>query len=362
MVELTLPLALDQAVAFIEEMPSSLEQYQTLYQSERKELLKRRGGLAGDHPSVNITFKIAFEKVEGANPAAADLLRLCAFLEADSIPEEIFSEGGEELGETLSLVTKSPLALSDAIAEAARFSLLQRDPEARTLCLHRLVQAVLRDEMDGDARGVWAERAVRAVNSAFSDVEYSAWPLCGQLIPHAQLLASLIDEYGFDFPEAARLIHQAGYYLSERAQYAEAEPLYRRALDIYEKALGVEHPDVVTSLNSLAVLYLNQGKYGEAEPLLKRSLAVREKALGAEHPDVADSLNNLAALYRAQGRYTEAEPLFLRALAIQEKTLGAEHSDVAIVLEYYASLLRKMQRDAEAEKLESRAEMIRAKN
>src|SRR5262249_5829224 len=88
-----LPLALDQAAAYIEEKPSTLEEYQTLYQSERKELLKRRGELAEDHPSVTVTFSLAFKKVEGANPAAADLLRLCAFLEADSIPEEIFSEG-----------------------------------------------------------------------------------------------------------------------------------------------------------------------------------------------------------------------------------------------------------------------------
>src|SRR5262249_54881708 len=47
-----LPLALDQAAAYIEEKPSTLKEYQTLYQSERKELLKRRGKLAEDHPSV----------------------------------------------------------------------------------------------------------------------------------------------------------------------------------------------------------------------------------------------------------------------------------------------------------------------
>jgi len=87
-----LPLALDQAAAFIEETPSTLEEYQALYQSERKELLKRRGTLAEDHPSVTVTFSLVFNKVAKANPAAADLLGVCAFLEADSIPEEIFSE------------------------------------------------------------------------------------------------------------------------------------------------------------------------------------------------------------------------------------------------------------------------------
>ncbi len=86
--------------------------------------------------------------------------------------------------------------------------------------------------MDGDTGRMWAERAVRAVNKVFPDVEYSNWPSCSRLIPHAQSLALLIDEYGFDFPEAARLMNQAGVYLHDRAQYAEAEPLYQRALAI----------------------------------------------------------------------------------------------------------------------------------
>jgi hypothetical protein len=142
-----LPLALDQAAAFINEKPSNLEEYQTLYRIERKELLKRRGRLAEDHPSVTVTFSLAFKKVADDNLAAADLLRVCAFLEADSIPEEIFSEGAKELGEAIGSLAESPLGLSDAIEEAGRFSLLKRHPEARTVSLHRLVQAVLRDEM-----------------------------------------------------------------------------------------------------------------------------------------------------------------------------------------------------------------------
>ena len=86
--------------------------------------------------------------------------------------------------------------------------------------------------------------------------------------------------------------------------------------------MGPDHPDVAPSLNNLAGLYEAQGRYAEAEPLYKRALAINEKALGPDHPDVAASLNNLANLYQAQGRYAEAEPLYKRALAIQEKALG----------------------------------------
>ncbi len=66
---------------------------------------------------------------------------------------------------------------------------------------------------------------------------------------------------------------------------------------------------MATSLNNLAALYKAQGRYAEAEPLHKRALAIFEKALGPKHPDVAQSLNNLAVLYATQGKYAEAEPL-----------------------------------------------------
>jgi hypothetical protein len=51
--------------------------------------------------------------------------------------------------------------------------------------------------------------------------------------------------------------------------------------------LGADHPDVAASLNNLAGLYRAQGRYGEAEPLYRRSLQIVEQQLGADHPDVA---------------------------------------------------------------------------
>ncbi len=98
-----------------------------------------------------------------------------------------------------------------------------------------------------------------------------------------------------------------------------------------------------------------------AELLFKRALAIREKALGPEHPDVATSLNSLAGLYRTQAKYTLAEPLLKRALAILEKALGPKHPDVALILENYAGLLREMNREAQAVQMEVRAKAIREK-
>ena len=67
--------------------------------------------------------------------------------------------------------------------------------------------------------------------------------------------------------------------MPRRVECAQAEPLYKRALAIIQKALGPTHPDVATGLNNLALLYATQGPYAQAEPLYKRALAIREKAL-----------------------------------------------------------------------------------
>ena len=88
---------------------------------------------------------------------------------------------------------------------------------------------------------------------------------------------------------------------------------------IFEKALGPEHPRVANSLNILALLYAAQGKYAEAEPLYQRALAIAEKALGPEHPDVALTLENYAGLLRKMERDADAEKTGARAKEIRTK-------------------------------------------
>jgi tetratricopeptide (TPR) repeat protein len=149
--------------------------------------------------------------------------------------------------------------------------------------------------------------------------------------------------------------------LYEDGRYGEAIPLAERAALLAEKALGANHPDVVHSLSSLAMLYLEQGRYGEAEPLCVRALAIREKALGVNHPRVAASMNSLANLYRKQGRYRDAEPLFMRALAIREEVLRDHDPDLAESLNDLAELYDKQGRYGEAEPLYVRAMGIREK-
>jgi hypothetical protein len=183
-----LPLALDQAGAYIEETGCSLSDYLKFYQSRRNRLLRMRGENTTGHPEpVATTWSLAFEKVERANPVAADLLRLCAFLHPDEIPEVLIGQGTSELGPVLQSVVEDAFELNEAIGELRKYSLVKRDPEKKILNIHRLVQAVVKDGMkeeervggihgtDGESCVSWPPSADRKLVS-LSGI-YAAYPL-----------------------------------------------------------------------------------------------------------------------------------------------------------------------------------------
>ena len=241
----------------------------------------------------------------------------------------------------MKVVAAEPMRLNEAIADVRTYSLLRRNPD-HTLTIHRLVQAVLKQGMNKSTQRRWAERAVRAVNKAFPEVDYDTWLQCQHYMPQVQACAALIDQWDMIFPETAQLLMQAGDYLEQSAQYAQAEPLYLRALAINEKILEPEHPNTGTTLHQLALLYRKQGKYEQAEPLLVRACAISEKMGGPEHPSTAANLHALAVLYMDQGKYEQAEPLLQRALAIREKVFGPDHPNTVRRRKEYADLLQAM--------------------
>jgi CHAT domain-containing protein/Tfp pilus assembly protein PilF len=146
---------------------------------------------------------------------------------------------------------------------------------------------------------------------------------------------------GPDHPDVATgLNNLADLYRSE-GRLAEAEPLFKRALEIIEKALGSDHPSLSMGLNNLGELYRSEGRYAEAELLYKRALTIAQKAFGPNNPEVAKSLQNLALIYIQRGGYAEAEPINKHALEIYTETLGPGHPFVALSLANLAELHRR---------------------
>ncbi len=359
-----LPLALDQAGAYIEESGCGMQDYLERYHTQRAILLNRRGSLAVDHPeSVGATLSLSFLRVEQMNPAAAHLLRLCAFLDPDAIPEELFPSTVDVLDSVLQPEITSPLELDIALAALRRYSLVRRNPSTKTLVIHRLVQAILQEGMAEETQRQWAERAVRAISRAFPDVyEPTAWSACQRFWTQALVGVALVEHWGILSSEAGQLLTHVGAYLQRvRADYVQAEYLFKRAFLIYRRLLGPEHLDLASSMNKLAVLYRPQKKYRQAERLHQRALRIRERALGPQHPDVGTSLNNLAVLYMDMGNQEQAEYFCLRGLAIREQAWGHEHPEVAISLHNLASIYYDQRKYAQAEALQQRVLAIREK-
>ena len=345
-----LPLALDQAGAYIEETGCSCAAYIDLYRKHAPELLKHRGIALSHSDPLATTWALSFEKIERANPAAADLLRLCAFVSPNTIPEEL-----------LATQFSDQLQLNNAIGEILKYSLLTRDANARTVEIHRLVQQTLKHGMNTKEERFWAERAVRAVSHVLPRVESHNWPAYDRFLPLSLGCAELIAQHNLESEEASQLLSNAGCFLKQCARYREAELLYQGSLAIYEKILGPKHAKLALVVNDLAAIYDHLGEPERAESLYQRALLIDENTLGPDHPEVAVDMSNLAEIYRARGEYDKAEPLYRRSLAIDEEAYGADHPDVARDLNSLALLYYNRGEHDKAEPLYERSISIREK-
>jgi tetratricopeptide (TPR) repeat protein/DNA-binding XRE family transcriptional regulator len=316
-----LPLALDQAGAYIEETGCGVSGYLERYQTRKADLLKRRGRLSIDHPeSVSTTFALSFERVERMNEAGADVLRLCAFLDPDAIPEELFTESASELGPILATIAADPLAFDEMLALLRSYSLVHRHADTRTLTVHRLVQVVLRERMSADTRRLWVERALRAVHRVFPPLGMIDTRLrCQRYLAHALCCIQFVERERLFFPEAMQLLTRTGIYLRDRACYAEAELLLQQALHIHEQLEFPAYQDLAVTLHQLGRLYFEQGCYAQAETCWQQTIALQNEHLERHSRERIETLNQLALLYMGQNRIHDAEPLIQQALLLWER-------------------------------------------
>ncbi|HEU5374964.1 MAG TPA: helix-turn-helix domain-containing protein [Ktedonobacteraceae bacterium] len=261
-----LPLALDQAGAYIEETRCTISDYVQRYKQQRALLLDRRGASGGDHPhSVAATFKLSYQRVIQEQPLAAYLLCLCVFLCEEGIPEELFAADATQLGLTCNplvadLFITNPYRLDLAIATLRNLSLVKRHPETKTLSIHPLVQAVLQDAMNEKEHILWQQRVIKLLNIHFPEATPATWNQCERFLPHV-LPYSIDPSPQLYSQELGQLLQKAANYLHARAQYKQSEMLYQRVLYIMEQIAEPEHPLVDKALQGLALLYAEQGEH-----------------------------------------------------------------------------------------------------
>ncbi|HEY9870795.1 MAG TPA: serine/threonine-protein kinase, partial [Candidatus Obscuribacterales bacterium] len=154
---------------------------------------------------------------------------------------------------------------------------------------------------------------------------------------------------------ALTLTNLASLYHINQGKYDKAEPLYKKALEIRIQVFGLENSMVASSLINLARLYQDQDRYRQAEENYRKALAIYWKSSGENSPDAASALAGLGGLYRREGRYGEAEPLYKKALEINETNLGENDPGMASSLTNLANLYYDEGKYAQAEPLYKRA-------
>ncbi|MBP7443982.1 MAG: tetratricopeptide repeat protein [Zoogloea sp.] len=344
-----LALGLEQAGAYIAQRRSTFGQYLAQWQCHRDEVLSWFDERLMQYPrSIAITWQTSFDQL--GSPARR-LLQHLAWFAPEPIPETLLDI--PSLGQS-GLVAD----LHGAMVELDAFSLVMRATDAPFFEVHRLVQEVTRSDLrQGDEHSVLVE-ALRWVNAAFvgDPVDVHSWTVLEPLVLHARAVAVHADLAGITDP-TAHLMNQVSLLLLEKAAYAEAEPLLRRALAIGEASFGTEKPEFAIHLNNLAQLLKATNRLDEAEPLMRRALKIDEARLGSGHREVAVDLNNLAQLLKDRNELAEAELLMRRALVIarvidEAASFGTGHPPVISgYLSNLAVLLFETRRTGEAESL-----------
>lgn len=334
-----LPLALDQAAAYIEETRCSLTRYQLQYQASQPQFLARRGGKGVQlHPQSVTTTLLSFAKIENM-PVAADLLRFCAFLAPDAIPERLLVQAMFVLRRDAlpaGLLSRllpfqknkaaRPLTVTieelwgevqEALSLWRSYSLVQRVEAKELLYVHRLVQAVIRDSLIEQEQLVWMERVIRAMAACFPSGD--ELEVCALYFPHVLKCEEWVIERKLASLKGASLFSRVGYYLIMRVQYDDAERFFQLALTIRKKQRGESHIEVADSLNDLGVLAEHRGQFAEAECLYEQALAIAQRDQKDWKGLNEQLLYNLANIYRRLGKDELAEQFFQHLREQQKK-------------------------------------------
>lgn len=149
---------------------------------------------------------------------------------------------------------------------------------------------------------------------------------------HQQALEISEKTLSDDHPNLARIRNSLGAALEHQGEYESALLKHQHALEIWERALGPDHPSTSYSLNSLGATSYSLGDYTNAHLYFRRALEVQKKTLGPDHPDLAHTLNNLGVTLGRQGDYESARIHHQRAMTIWKTAMGPDHPDLAYAL------------------------------
>ncbi|KAF4465147.1 hypothetical protein FALBO_8007 [Fusarium albosuccineum] len=353
----SLPLALVQAAAFIQENSITAGEYLKLLDGSEGgivDLLSEEFETVGrglDAPrAVAETWILSFQQIERQDPFAAELLSIMTLFDRQAIPMDFLKFYAEE---KKGMEPKTSIHLVKALGVLKAFCFIRAE-KAGDHNMGRLVQLVTRTWLVRNKTiQEFSEAALQAVSHFYPYGEFGDISTCSTCLAHAYAVLKLDDANSKEGRLIkATLLHKVGGLFYFQARYTDAERVQRKAVSIRTELLGDEDLDTLSIMNHLAISMHNQDRLKEAEELTVRVLETLKRIHGEEHLKSLQAMNNYAVYMSEQGREAEAEELCIRVLEARKRLLGEDDPSTLDTMSNFAVLIWKLGRLKEATEIQ----------
>jgi len=329
-----LPLALEQAGAMLAETGMPVEQY--LQQLKDHVMRIMAEGKSPDYPmSMTAAWMLSVSEVERQLPQAKELLRCCAFFGQDPIPRDVFGPGTQVTGTRVGELIADPIMVSRAFRELARFALVKID--GRTLSVHRLIQALLRGELDPVQQASYQHEVhlILAAGAPAGPADSRLWPRYNQLVAHVASPATQLAQCQVPAVRAFALDVVRYLYLS--GDLESCLSLATRFIEHWARDSGPDDPTVLDARRHRGNALRQLGRYAEAYDVIEATLSRTREVLGEENALTLALRNSFGADLRARGNFAAARALDEETGALHEAVFGPEDPQTLRVMNNLAS-------------------------
>ncbi|MEU8203572.1 FxSxx-COOH system tetratricopeptide repeat protein [Streptosporangium sp. NPDC049046] len=319
-----LPLALEQAGALQTETGMSVEQYLRLLREQTAQLLG--ANKAPDYPlSMTAAWSLSVSQLKAKLPEAVQLLRCCAFFGPDPIPRDVFGVLTEEFapGSSLGAILADPILLSKAIRELGRYALVRIDSENRTIQVHRLIQALLRNELSDEEQASFLHEVHLLLAAAVPGLPDNnvLWPRYAELLTHVTPAAVEVSQD----PRVRAFALDVVRYLYSSGGYQSARNLVGRLIERWRADSGDEDQYVLSAQRHFGIILRELGDYRASFELNRETLAHMREVLGPDHEETLLITNSHGGDLRMRGDFAAALAHDEESLRQHRTLFGQKH-------------------------------------
>jgi len=352
-----LPLAIEQAAAYIRETSRDIFAYLPSYRKDRTRHHARisEGIRAYYKNTVATTWRMSFEQIEKRNSDASDLLRLLAYLNPDGILTEFLEAGASDASDgTVRDVISDHDRFYEALGELERFSFIGRQDDAvkgQRIIIHRLVQSVVKAQMSDVVRQAIERSLTNLCDIAFpleSSGSVESRTLSRRFQDQVMMPILAIDTSS---PELGGILWRVGSFLLEDGKYQQAVDVLTKTVETRKMAGGIENRDTFNATMRLAHGYDHQGRFQDALSLRQNVVDVYMKLYGEHDAATLDAMAGLASSYYVLGRWKEAIILDEKVLNGRREVYGIEDNRTLISMSNLAETYRRLGRFEESVEL-----------